>query len=96
MLLADALITCFRNCSLWDSFVGCCKKENAVFWNCYTDRRVRPVHVQMTALWVLAMPCFMVATCTMSVQGVSEITSPVQWLSQKLFGDTSGRPKKEA
>ncbi|KAK2079751.1 hypothetical protein QBZ16_002146 [Prototheca wickerhamii] len=34
-----ALITCFRTCSVWDSFVGCCKEENAVFWKCYTDKR---------------------------------------------------------
>ncbi|KAL6770345.1 hypothetical protein ACKKBG_A34585 [Auxenochlorella protothecoides x Auxenochlorella symbiontica] len=33
------LVTCFRQCSLWESFVGCCLPENQAFWQCYTTKR---------------------------------------------------------
>lgn len=37
---ADALVACFKTCSVCSAFTGCCTEEHKTFWVCYTQERV--------------------------------------------------------
>jgi len=38
--IAGNLLACFKSCSFFSSFTGCCTQEHKTFWDCYTTQRV--------------------------------------------------------
>ena len=37
---AEKLVACFKTCTFFSSFTGCCTQEHKIFWECYTANRV--------------------------------------------------------